>query len=194
MIRSTPTLAALLAALLAGPLLSACAPIIVAAGVGAGALIATDRRSTGAQLDDTTIETKLTTEAGTRWGDRIHLNVTSYNGNVLLSGEAPDSAIVDEIVALARRTDRVRTVYNEMLVAPSTDLSARTNDTYVTSKVKTRFIEANRFPATYVKVVTERKVVYLMGIVSRAEADAAAEIASTTSGVERVVRLFEITG
>jgi osmotically-inducible protein OsmY len=194
MIRSTPTLAALLAALLAGPLLSACAPIIVAAGVGAGALIATDRRSTGAQLDDTTIETKLTTEAGTRWGDRIHLNVTSYNGNVLLSGEAPDSAIVDEIVALARRTDRVRTVYNEMLVAPTTDLSARTNDTYVTSKVKTRFIEANRFPATYVKVVTERKVVYLMGIVSRAEADAAAEIASTTSGVERVVRLFEITG
>ncbi|HET9340724.1 MAG TPA: BON domain-containing protein [Casimicrobiaceae bacterium] len=194
MIRSTPMLAALLAALLAGPLLSACAPIIVAAGVGAGALIATDRRSTGAQLDDTTIETKLTTEAGTRWGDRIHLNVTSYNGNVLLSGEAPDSAIVDEIVALARRTDRVRTVYNEMLVAPTTDLSARTNDTYVTSKVKTRFIEANRFPATYVKVVTERKVVYLMGIVSRAEADAAAEIASTTSGVERVVRLFEITG
>jgi osmotically-inducible protein OsmY len=194
MIRSTPSLAALLAALLAGPLLSACAPIIVAAGVGAGALIATDRRSTGAQLDDTTIETKLTTEAATKWGDRIHLNVTSYNGNVLLSGEAPDSAIVDEIVALARRTDRVRTVYNEMLVAPSTDLSARTNDTYVTSKVKTRFIEANRFPATYVKVVTERKVVYLMGIVSRAEADAAAEIASTTSGVERVVRLFEITG
>ena len=194
MIRSTPMLAALLAALLAGPLLSACAPIIVAAGVGAGALIATDRRSTGAQLDDTTIETKLTTEAGTRWGDRIHLNVTSYNGNVLLSGEAPDSAIVDEIVALARRTDRVRTVYNEMLVAPTTDLSARTNDTYVTSKVKTRFIEANRFPATYVKVVTERKVVYLMGIVSRAEADAAADIASTTSGVERVVRLFEITG
>ena len=194
MTRSSPTLAALLAALLAGPLLSACAPIIVAAGVGAGALIATDRRSTGAQLDDTTIETKLTTEAGTKWGDRIHLNVTSYNGNVLLSGEAPDSAIVDEIVALARRTDRVRTVYNEMLVAPTTDLSARTTDTYVTSKVKTRFIEANRFPATYVKVVTERKVVYLMGIVSRAEADAAAEIASTTSGVERVVRLFEITG
>lgn len=174
MIRSTPTFAALLVALLAGPLLSACAPIIVAAGVGAGALIATDRRSTGAQLDDTTIETKLTTEAATKWGDRIHLNVTSYNGNVLLSGEAPDSAIVDEIVALARRTDRVRTVYNEMLVAPTTDLSARTNDTYVTSKVKTRFIEANRFPATYVKVVTERKVVYLMGIVSRAEADAAA--------------------
>lgn len=194
MTRSLRLTAVLLVAALAAPLFSACAPLIVAAGVGAGAMIATDRRSTGAQLDDTTIETKVATTAATRYGDRIHLNVTSYNGNVLLSGEATDSAIVGDIVALARGTERVRAVYNEMVVAPTTDLSARTNDSYITSKVKTRFVEANRFSATHVKVVTERRIVYLMGVVSRAEADAAAEVAATTSGVERVVRLFEITG
>jgi osmotically-inducible protein OsmY len=194
MTRSPHLAAALALAVLAGPLVNACAPIIVAAGVGGAALIATDRRTTGAQLDDQTIETKVAAEAATRYGDRLHLNVTSYNGNVLLSGEAPDSAIVNDVVALARGTGRVRTVYNEMVVAPTTDLSARTNDSYITSKVKTRFVEANKFSATHVKVVTERNVVYLMGIVSRAEADAAAEIAATTSGVERVVRLFEVTG
>ena len=194
MTRSPLPLAALALAVLAGPLITACAPIIVAAGVGGAALIATDRRSTGAQLDDQTIETKVATEAATRYGDRLHLNVTSYNGIVLLSGEAPDSAIVGDVVALARGTGRVRTVYNEMVVAPTTDLSARTNDSYITSKVKTRFVEANKFSATHVKVVTERSVVYLMGIVSRGEADAASEVAATTSGVTRVVRLFEITG
>lgn len=194
MTRSLRLTAALLVTALAAPLLSACAPLIVAAGVGAGAMIATDRRSTGAQLDDTTIETKVSTTAATRYGDRIHVNVTSYNGNVLLSGEAPDSAIVNDVVALARGTERVRAVYNELVVAPPTSLSARTNDSYITSKVKTRFVEANKFSATHVKVVTERSVVYLMGIVSRSEADAASEIAATTSGVERVVRLFEVTG
>jgi len=184
---------ALVTAVAVMPFLTACVPLIVAGAAGT-ALVVTDRRSTGAQLDDATIETKLATEAGSRYGDRLHLNVTSYNGNVLLSGEATDSAIVTDVVALARATGRVRAVYNEMVVAPPTDMSARTNDTYITSKVKTRFIEANRFPATYVKVVTERSVVFLMGIVSRGEADAASEIAATTSGVERVVRLFEVTG
>lgn len=176
------------------PMLTACAPVIVAGAAVGGALVATDRRSTGAQVDDQSIEIKLTTELGTRYGDRIHLNVTSYNGIVLLTGEAPDSAILDDISKFARATDRVRAVHNEMVVGPTTDLSARTNDSYITSKVKTRFVEANKFSATHVKVVTERSVVYLMGIVSKAEADAAAQIAATTSGVTRVVKLFEITG
>lgn len=176
------------------PMLTACAPVIVAGAAVGGALVATDRRSTGAQVDDQSIEIKLTTELGTRYGDRIHLNVTSYNGIVLLTGEAPDSAILDDISKFARGTDRVRAVHNEMVVGPTTDLSARTNDSYITSKVKTRFVEANKFSATHVKVVTERSVVYLMGIVSKAEADAAAQIAATTSGVTRVVKLFEITG
>jgi osmotically-inducible protein OsmY len=182
-----------LAAVLALPLVSGCAAVVVGA-VGGAALVATDRRSAGAQLDDTTIETKVSTTLNSRYGDRAHIVTTSYNGNVLLSGEAPDSAIVADAVALARSTERVRNVYNEVAIQPPTDLSTRTNDTYTTSKVKARFVEANRFSATHVKVVTERGIVYLMGLVTRAEADAASELAATTSGVVRVVRLFEITG
>ncbi|GMU71640.1 MAG: hypothetical protein AMXMBFR42_11040 [Burkholderiales bacterium] len=174
--------------------MNACVPAVVVGAAAGGALVATDRRSAGAQLDDQSIELKITTETGTRYGDRIHLNVTSYNGVVLLTGEAPDQATRDAIAAYARGVDRVRAVHDEMVVGPTTDLSARTNDSYITSKVKTRFVEANKFSATHVKVVTERSVVYLMGIVSRTEADAAAQIAATTTGVARVVKLFEITG
>jgi osmotically-inducible protein OsmY len=192
--RSPLAALALVAVVAAPPLLTACAPVVIVGAAAGAALVATDRRSTGAQLDDQTIETKVATTLASRYGDRAHINVTSYNGIVLLSGEATDSAIVSDAVALATGTDRVRSVHNELIVAPPTDLSARTNDSYVTSKVKTRFVEANKFSATHVKVVTERGVVYLMGIVSRAEADAAGEVASTTTGATRVVRLFEVTG
>ena len=179
-----------LAAILATPLLSGCAALVVGA-VGGAALVATDRRSAGAQLDDTTIETKISTTLNSRYGDRAHIVTTSYNGFVLLSGEAPDSAIVNDAVALARSTERVRGVYNEVAIQPPTDLSTRTNDSYTTSKVKARFVEGNKFSATHVKVVTDRTVVYLMGLVRRAEIDAAARIAATTRGVERVVRVVE---
>lgn len=185
---------ALALVVLAAPLLNACAPVIVAGAVAGGALVATDRRSAGAQLDDQSIELKIGTEMATRYGDRLHLNVTSFNGVVLLTGEATQQAVIDDVVRFARATDRVRSVHNEMVVGTLTDLSARTNDSYITSKVKTRFVEANKFSATHVKVVTERSVVYLMGLVSKAEGDAAAQIASTTSGVARVVRLFEYIG
>ena len=183
-----------LAAALVAPLLSSCAPILVAGAVAGGALVATDRRSTGAQLDDTSIETKVAATLESRYGNRAHIATTSYNGMVLLSGEASDSAIVQDVVALARGTDRVRNVYNEIAVMPPTDLSTRTNDSYTTSKVKARLVEVNKVSTTHVKVVTERGIVYLMGIVSRDEANAAADVAATTSGVVRVVRLFEITG
>jgi len=175
------------------PLFAGCVPAVVAIGVGAGALVVADRRSTGAQVDDQTIEFKVTSEAGTRFGDTIHLNVVSYNGLVLLTGEAPTIKVADEIAQLAKTTDRVRTVQNEMVVGPVTDLGARSNDTVITSKVKARFVEVDRFPANFVKVLTERGVVYLMGIVTRQEAEAAAQIASTTSGVVRVVKVFEYT-
>ena len=193
MTRSPLALLLVLLAAAVAPLLTACAPVIVAGAAGA-ALVATDRRSTGAQLDDTTIETKIATTVASRYGDTVHFNVTSYNGIVLLTGEVPDAAIRSDVDALARGTERVRSVHDELVVGPVTDLSARTNDSYITSKVKTRFVESDKFSATQVKVVTERSVVYLMGIVTRVEADAAAQIASTTSGVTRVVKLFEITG
>ncbi len=194
MTRSPLAWTLLLGALALPPLLTACAPVIVAGAAGA-ALIATDRRSAGAQLDDQTIETKILTTVAGRYGDTVHFNVTSYNGIVLLTGEVPDAAVRADIYALARGTERVRSVHDELLVGPSTDLPARTSDSYVTSKVKTRFVEASdKFSATQVKVVTERGVVYLMGLVTRAEGDAAAQIASTTSGVVRVVKLFEYVG
>ncbi len=194
MTRSPLAWTLLLGALALPPLLTACAPVIVAGAAGA-ALVATDRRSAGAQLDDQTIETKILTTVAGRYGDTVHFNVTSYNGIVLLTGEVPDAAVRADIYALARGTERVRSVHDELLVGPSTDLPARTSDSYVTSKVKTRFVEASdKFSATQVKVVTERGVVYLMGLVTRAEGDAAAQIASTTSGVVRVVKLFEYVG
>ena len=157
-------------------------------------MMAADRRSAGAQVDDGAVEFKVESEAGTRWGNDIHLNVTSYNGFVLLTGEAPNAAVRSEIARIARgSSERVRNVYDEMVVGPVTDLGARSNDSYVTSKVKARMLDSDAVKTIYVKVVTERSVVYLMGIVSRQEGEAAAQVAATTEGVARVVKLFEYT-
>jgi osmotically-inducible protein OsmY len=190
--RPTHFMAASLAAVLAAGLtLGGCAPIVVAGAAAGTALVVTDRRTAGAQVDDETIETKAAANANEQWGDRIHFNVTSFNAIVLLTGEAPDRATYDAIAAMVKGIPRVRSVQNEMVIAPNTPMSSRTNDTYITSKVKSRFVEANRFSATHVKVVTERQVVYLMGIVTRKEAADAADIAATTSDVVRVVKVFE---
>ena len=171
-------------------LLDGCAPMIVA-GATQAVVSAGDPRSTGAQIDDQTIEFKVTSAAGSRWGNEVHLNVTSYNGIVLLTGEAPSTIVQDEITKIAKSTDRVRIVQNEMVIGPVTDLGARTNDTYITSKVKTRLVQEDKVKALYIKVVTERSVVYLMGIATREEAGVAAQVAATTSDVARVVKVFE---
>ena len=175
----------------AATLVSGCVPVLVAGAAGT-ALVATDRRSAGAQIDDTTIEAKVSQFVSSRWGDRAHASTTSYNGIVLLTGEVPDEAARTAIVDFAKGTDRVRAVQNELVVAPPSELGSRTNDSYLTSVVKTRFLEAaDRFSATHVKVVTDRGVVYLMGIVRRAEGEAASQIAASTRGVARVVKVFE---
>ena len=190
MTHSRFSMLAFLAAAIAGPLaMTGCVPALVAAGAAGTTLVATDRRSVGAQADDETIELKIANGVNTR--DRVHVNATSYNGIVLLSGEVPDQETLSSIGGMARSTERVRAVHNELAVGPVTPMSARTNDTYITSKVKSRFVEANKFSATHVKVVTERGTVYLMGIVRHEEGDAAGQITSTTSGVVRVVKLFE---
>jgi len=182
-----------LAAAAAACLLQGCAPAIVAGAAGA-TMVAVDRRSTGVQVDDSAIEFKVESEAGTRWGNDIHLNVTSYNGYVLLTGEAPSAEVKSEIVRITRASSAgVRNVYDEMVIGPVTDLGARSNDSYITSKVKARMLDSDTVKTIYVKVVTERSVVYLMGIVSRQEGDAAAQVAATTEGVARVVKLFDYT-
>jgi osmotically-inducible protein OsmY len=175
----------------ASSLLTGCVPLVVGAAVGGTALVATDRRSVGAQADDEAIELKISNSIGTGYGDRVHVSVTSYNGIVLLTGEVPSPDIVRDIGETARTTAKVRVVHNEIVVAAVSPVGSRTNDSYITSKVKTRFVEKNKFSATHVKVVTDRQVVYLMGLDKRDEADNAAQIASTTEGVLRVVKLFE---
>ncbi|HEX4523201.1 MAG TPA: BON domain-containing protein [Casimicrobiaceae bacterium] len=172
-------------------LLHGCIPLAIT-GVVATAQIATDRRTTGAQLDDEFIEDKAIAQISDRLKSDIHVNVTSYNGIALLTGEVPTEASKNEVAQIVRSMPKVRTVQNELVVGPTTSLSARSNDTYITSKVKSRFVEATKkFQINHVKVVTERSVVYLMGIVKRDEGDAATDIARTTSGVERVVKVFE---
>ena len=188
---SRPLVVAILGALAAATLLNGCAPLLVAGAVGGTALVATDRRSVGAQADDEAIELKLSNAINSQYGERVHAIATSYNGIVLLSGEVPTPEIFSSIGNLAKDTAKVRAVHNELAVGPNADMSVRSNDTFITSKVKTRFVEANKFSTTHVKVVTQRGIVYLMGIVRPDEGDAAAQIASTTTGVVRVVKLFE---
>jgi osmotically-inducible protein OsmY len=191
-----PSLAALGAALLAAalvPAVTGCAPVVIAAAVGGTAVVANDRRSTGAQVDDESIELKITTAITSSYGNSIHVSATSYNGTVLLTGEVSGTAIKDDIVKVAQTTDRVKGVENYITIGPLADFSSRSNDSYITSKVKARFVESDKLSTLNVKVVTEHGTVYLMGIVTRDEGAAAAQIAATTSGVARVVKVFEYT-
>jgi osmotically-inducible protein OsmY len=170
--------------------LQGCLPL-VAGAAGGTVLVATDRRSTGSVLDDEIIEDKIVVTIHQRFKGDFHVNVTSYNGIVLLTGEVPAEAAKADIGELARTTPKVRSVQNELVVGAVADMGSRSNDTLITSKVKARFVEANRFQINHVKVVTERGVVYLLGLVRRDEGDAAAEIARTTNGAQRVVKVFE---
>ena len=171
--------------------LPGCFPL-VATGIGAAVLVADDRRTTGAILDDETIENKALIRIQQRHAE-AHVNVTSFNRIVLITGEARNSEIRSDIERIVREVENVRSVQNEMSVAQTSTLMLRGNDTVQTSKVKTRFVEANTFRANHVKVVTENGIVYLMGLVKRQEAQDAADIARSTGGVQRVVRIFEYT-
>jgi len=153
--------------------------------------MADDRRTAGIFVEDEAIENKALLRVEQKHSANVHLNVTSFNRIVLLTGEAPTEAIRSDIEAIVRGIDNVRSVHNEMTVAQPTTLMLRSNDTVLTSKIKARFIDANKFRANHVKVVTENSVVFLMGLVKSQEAQDAAEIARTTGGVHRVVRVFE---
>lgn len=177
-------------ALVVALLLQGCAGVI-AVGAGAAVMSVTDRRSTGAQVDDEGIELRVSNRVDERFGDKVHLNVTSFNYVVLLTGEAPDANTRAEIEKIARADTGVRSVANEMQVAGVSSFGTRTNDSYITSKVKSRFVDMGHFSANHVKVVTESNVVYLMGIVTDAEAADAVQIARTTGGVSKVVKIFQ---
>ena len=176
--------------LLAVPFVNGCAPLLVGGAAATGVVVAEDRRTVGTITEDQTIEVK----ASNRIGDRVksgHVNVTSYNRMVLLTGEVADANAKAAAEKTVQGVENVRNVVNEVAISPNSALSARANDTYLTSVVKARFVDAQRFNPVHVKVVTEAGVVYLLGLVTRKEADAATQIARTTRGVQRVVRVFE---
>jgi osmotically-inducible protein OsmY len=171
-----------------------CAPIIVG-GAAAGASAAYDRRTTGAFVEDESIEIKaLHAIAGdNELHDRTHINITSINGVVLMSGEAPTAAMKQRAEKLVRDVEKVRQVHNEVNVMERTSLATRSNDTFITSKVKTKLLTDfdSESLGTRIKVVTENSVVYLMGLVTREEGERAARGTSTVGGIERVVKVFE---
>ena len=162
----------------------------VVGGAGTAVLVGEDRRTVGTVTEDQGIEVKAANRITDKFKD-AHINVTSYSRMVLVTGEAPDAAAKSDIEKIVRAVENVRGVYNEMTVGGPTALSARANDSYITSKVKARFVDGRKFNAVHVKAVTEAGVVYLLGMVKRKEADDAVEITRTTSGVQRVVKLFE---
>ncbi len=186
------TTGTLLLALAAGTTLSACAPLLIGGAIWGGTMVVSDRRTSGTQIDDQAVELKSVRRIADVIGDRGHVNVTSYNRLVLLSGEVPteaDKAAVEQAVA---RIDNVRSIVNELTLAAPSSLSMRSNDTLMTSKVKASMVDAKDVQANAYKVVTERSVVYLMGRVTEREANRAADIARGVSGVQKVVKVFEV--
>jgi osmotically-inducible protein OsmY len=180
----------LVAASLAGAL-SACAPIVVGGAV-MGSLVATDRRTSGAQLEDEGIELRAASRIRDNLGERGHINVNSYNRRVLLTGEVPsaqDKQLVEQIVT---RVDNVQLVVNELAVLGNTSLTQRSADTLVTGRIKAAMVDSRDLFANAYKVVTERGTTYLMGRVTQREADRATEIARSTPGVQMVVLGLEI--
>lgn len=182
--------AALAIAVVAGAGLSACAPLLFS-GAAVGVLMVTDRRTSGAQIEDEGIELRSASRIRDSLTDRAHVNIASYNRQVLLTGEVPtaeDKLLVEQIVS---RVDNVRAVINELAVMGNTSLAQRSSDSLITTRVKASMVDAKDLFANAFKVVTERGTTYLMGRVSQREADRATEIARGTSGVQKVVRIFE---
>ena len=183
-------IAALLAALIA-PTLSGCVAA-VATGATAGALAVMDRRTFGTQTEDEGIEWKILGNLMNKYGEKVHVNQTSYNRKVLLTGEVPDEKTKEDIERMVRGISGVQDVWNELQIGPPSTFQNRSNDAYITSKVKGRFVDGGKFRANLVKVVTEAGTVHLLGMVTRPEADSAIETARTTAGVKKVVNVMEI--
>lgn len=181
-----------LAAALVATALAGCAPLIVGGAAVGTALMVTDRRTSGAQIDDEAIELRSASRLREAFGDRAHINVTSYNRQVLVTGEVASEAAKQQAEQIVARVDNVRGVVNELAVMTPTTLPQRSGDVLITGKVRASFVDASDLQANAFKVVTERGTVYLMGRVSAREADRATSIARQIGGVQRVVRIFEV--
>ncbi len=171
--------------------LGACAPLVVG-GVATGVIVAVDRRTSGAQLEDEGIELRAANRLREALGERGHVNVTSYNRQVLLTGEVPTADDKLKVEQTLAKVDNVRSVLNELAVMPNTSLSQRSSDVLVTGRIKASVVDAQDLSTHAFKVLTERGTVYLMGRVTEREAKRVTDIARTVQGSQRVVRAFEI--
>lgn len=188
---SSLPLASLAAALLATSL-AGCAPLLVGGAAVGTALMISDRRSSGSQIDDEAIELRAATRLSEAFGDRAHISITSYNRQVLLTGEVPSEAAKQQAERIANSVDNVRAVVNELGVMAPTTLPQRSADALITGKVRASLVDASDLQANVFKVITERGTVYLMGRVTAREAERATSIARQISGVQKVVRMFEV--
>lgn len=180
----------LLAALVFSFGLSACAPVMVGGMVG-GVMVASDRRTSGAQVEDEGIEMRSASAIRENFGSNVHANFTSYNRQVLITGEVPTARERQQIEQLIGRVENVRSVVNELAVGPASSIGDRSADALITARVKAAMVDSEDVFASIYKVVTERGTVYLMGRVTQREANRATDIARGVSGVKRVVRVFE---
>jgi osmotically-inducible protein OsmY len=171
--------------------LQACVPVVIGAGGAAAYSSLEDRRTTGIQIDDESIEVRASNRINDRFGARVHVNVTSYNRIVLLTGEVPDDEARIEAEKIVRAVPNVREVTNDLQIAGISSYASRTNDTYLTTKVRGRLLDTQRVSSVHLKVVTEAGAVYLMGLVTEPEAEEAVDIARNTGGVRKVVKVFE---
>jgi osmotically-inducible protein OsmY len=185
-------MAVLAAAVTSATLMGACAPLLIGGAMVGTALSVTDRRTSGAQLEDQAIELKAISRVREAAGGEANVSVTSYNRTVLLTGEVPSEAARTAAEQAVARIENVRATVNELAVLGTTTLSARSNDAILSSKVKASFVDAKDLQANAFKVVAERGTIYLMGRVTEREANRATERARATSGVVKVVKVFEI--
>ncbi len=172
--------------------LGACAPLIVGGAMLGGGLVATDRRTSGAQLEDEGIELRSNSRVRDGLGDRVHTNITSYNRQVLITGEAPSEQEKQKVEEIISGVENVRSVVNELAVIGASTLTQRSSDTLVTGQVKAALVDAKDLYSNAFKVVTERGVTYLMGRVTQREANRATEVVRGVNGVQKVVRVLEI--
>ena len=171
--------------------LSACAPLIVGGAVMTGVMV-TDRRTTGTQVEDESIEIKVANAVRQEMGERIHLNVTSFNRQVLLTGEVRTAADKERAEKLASSQENVNAVVNDLAVMSVSSLTQRSKDIVITGRIKAAFVDAKDLQVNAFKVVTERGTTYLLGRVTQREANSATDVVRTTQGVQKVVRLLEI--
>ena len=177
--------------LVSATVLQGCADALIIGGVAVGVMLAADRRQTEVMFADQRIESAASNRVGEALKSQGHVNVTSYNYTVLLTGEVPTAQAKAEVEKIVSEIPQVKTVVNELQIAGASSAGSRSNDAYITSKVKGNFLGSGKFRPTDIKVVTEAGVVFLLGLVTREEADAATEVARGTGGVQKVVRVFE---